>query len=295
MPGRVPIRNGKFSNAPDFTNQGVTGITGSGVFRSFIELNTGGGSITLQSAYLWYTLQIYGNSIVTIPDNTTLGANVGDEIIIVNFSGLTSFLTSGPFTILLGSSTANILPAECPARLIYLGNVAGYGSQCWILTGLKTSITANNTYDCCGNGVNTVYTLGELNTSNIGYANEYGTSLYTSTNLGGVVVVGSEAYTITSGVITDTSCSEVSFTYLYTFYDNGGNGVSLYTYLDGLTITDDAQITNVPFKTSSGISAYVCNTDYAASGTYYRSVNMYGPSSPVCFTNGIVTSFASCL
>lgn len=291
MPGRVPIRNGKFSNAPDFTNQGVTGITGSGVFRSFSYLYTGSTSRTLQNSDLWNAVEVTGNCLITIPDN--LNANVGDEIIIVNTTGLTAFAILGSVTLL---GTPNILPAECPARLIYLGNVAGYGSQCWILTGLKTSLYTNNTTDCCSSAVNPVYTLGDLNTSSVAYADANGTSLYTSTNLGGVVVVGSTSYTITSGGVTESPCSEVSFAYLYTFYDNGGNGVSLYTYLSGLDINLDFQITNVPFKTSniSGPGVYICNTTAAAIGTYYRSVNMYGPSSPVCFTNGIVTSFASC-
>lgn len=288
MPGRVPIRNGKFSNAPDFTNQGVTGITGSGVFRSFSYLYTGSTSRTLQNSDLWNAVEVTGNCLITIPDN--LGANVGDEIIIVNTTGLTAFLPNGAVTLL---GTSNILPAECPARLIYLGAVAGYGSPCWILTGRKTSLTQTTPTDCCGNNVSTVYTLGDLNTSSVCYSNSNATALYTSTNLGGVVVVGSTAYTITSGAITETPCSEVSFNYAYTFYINTGP-VSLYTYLNGLTITDDAQITNVPFKTASGISVYICNTTAAASGTYYRLTDMYGPYSPVCFTNGIVTSFASC-
>jgi hypothetical protein len=290
MPARVPIRNGKFSNAPDFNNQGVTGITGSGVFRSFNYLNTGSSSRTLQNSDLWTTLEVAGNCVITIPDN--LGASVGDEIIIVNPGGFTSFTASGAVTFL---SPANIVPAERPARLIYLGAVAGYGTPVWLLSGLKTSLTQNTPTDCCTNTLSPVYTLGDFSASSVVYANASATSLYTSSNIGNVVLVGGTGYTITSGVATESPCTTVALDIGYTFYINEpAQLTTLYTYISGLDIGIDAQITGVPFKTSATGSAYLCDTTNAAQGTYYRSVGPYGSASPVCFTNGIVTSFSPC-
>jgi hypothetical protein len=293
MPARVPIFNSKFSNAPDFNNLAVTGITGSGVFRSFNYLYTGSTSRTLQNSDLWTTIEVTGNCIITISDNSSLGASVGDEIIIVNPAGFTSFIITGGARLL---SPSTIVLAERPARLIYLGTVPAFSDQTWILSGLKTYFTQNTPTDCCGNNLSPVYTLGDFSVSSVAYADANATSLYTSSNIGNVVLVDGTGYTITSGVVTETPCSEVSFTYLYTFYDNGGVGVSLYTCFDGLDINIDAEITNVPFKTTtaSGPGVYICNTTGAVNGTYYRGVNMYGPYAPVCFTNGIITSFSSC-
>jgi hypothetical protein len=207
MPARVPILNGKFSNAPDFNNQGVTGITGSGVFRSFNYLSTGSTSRTLQNSDLWTTLVVTGNCVITIPDN--LGASVGDEIIIVNPAGLTSFTPIGSVTFL---STENTVPAERPARLIYLGTVAGYGTPVWLLSGLKTSLTQTTPTDCCMSTLSPAYTLGDFSASSVVYANASATSLYTSSNIGNVVLVDGIGYTITSGAVTETQCTTVGST-----------------------------------------------------------------------------------
>jgi len=291
MPARVPIRNGKFSNAPDFNNQGVTGITGSGVFRSFNYLNTGSSSRSLQNSDLWTTLEVTGNCIIAISYN--MGANVGDEIIIVNPAGLTSFITNDLEVSLMG--TATVVPAERPARLIYLGAVAGYTSQTWLLSGLKTSLTSTTPIDCCGNNLSPAYTLGNFSVSSVVYANANATSLYTSSNIGNVVLVGGTGYTITSGAVTESPCAPVAFDDGYTFYiSDPPQAITLYTYIPDLTINTDGQIAGVPFKTSSTGSAYLCDTTNAAQGTYYRSVGPYGGTNPVCFTNGIVTSFSPC-
>jgi hypothetical protein len=291
MPARVPILNGKFSNAPDFNNQGVTGITGSGVFRSFNYLNTGSSSRSLQNSDLWTTLEVTGNCIIVISYN--MGANVGDEIIIVNPAGLTSFISNDLAVSLMG--TATVVPAERPARLIYLGAVAGYTSQTWLLSGLKTSLTSTTPTDCCGNNLSPAYTLGDFSASSVVYANASAISLYTSSNIGNVVVVGGTGYTITSGAVTETPCTTAGFDYGYTFYVNDPpQAATLYTYISGLDIGIDAQITGVPFKTSSTGSAYLCDTTNAAQGTYYRGQDGYGAYNPVCFNNGIVTSFSPC-
>jgi hypothetical protein len=291
MPARVPILNGKFSNAPDFNNQGVTGITGSGVFRSFNYLYTGSTSRTLQNSDLWTTLEVTGNCVITIPDN--LGASVGDEIIIVNPAGFTSFITNGAAVTFL--STADSVPAERPARLIYLGTVAGYTSQTWLLSGFTISLTSTTPTDCCTNILSSFYTLGAFSVDSVVYADSYATSLYTSSNIGNVVLVDGTGYTITSGAVTETPCTTVGFDYGYTFYVAGSpEANTLYTYISGLDISQDAQITGVPFKTSSTGSVYLCDTTDAAQGTYYRSVGPYGGVNPVCFVNGIVTSFSTC-
>lgn len=288
MPGRVPIRNGKFSNAPDFTNQGVTGITGSGVFRSFSYLYTGSTSRTLQNSDLWNAVEVTGNCLITIPDN--LGANVGDEIIIVNPAGFTSFTTSG-VVYLIGTST--ISPAERPARLIYLGNVAGYSSQTWLLSGFTISLTQTTPTDCCFNNLSPVYTLGDFSIYSVVYATSDATSLYTSSNIGNVVVVGSTSYTITSGAATETPCQNVDFASPYTFYSSGGDILTFYSYVS-VDIYNDAAMQNLPLKTTNSYNVYLCDTTNAVVGTYYRSYDMYGASSPICFVNGIVTSFSPC-
>jgi hypothetical protein len=291
MPARVPILNGKFSNAPDFNNQGVTGITGSGVFRSFNYLNTGSSSRTLQNSDLWTTLEVTGNCIITIPDN--LGASVGDEIIIVNPAGFTAFITNGAAVTFL--STAGIVPAERPARLIYLGAVAGYTSQTWLLSGFTISLTSTTPTDCCTNTLSSFYTLGAFSVDSVVYADSYATSLYTSSNIGNVVVVGGTGYTITSGAVTETPCASAAFDYGYTFYvSDPPQGATLYTYIPNLNITIDGQIAGVPFKTSNPASIYLCDTTDAAQGTYYRVQDGYSVGNPVCFVNGIVTSFSPC-
>jgi hypothetical protein len=291
MPARVPIRNGKFSNAPDFNNQGVTGITGSGVFRSFNYLNTGSSSRTLQNSDLWSVIEVTGNCVIAIPD--TLDASVGDEIIIVNPAGLTSFITNGAAVTLMG--TADIVLTERPARLIYLGAVAGYTSQTWLLSGLKTSLTSTTPTDCCTNTLSSFYTLGAFSVDSVVYANASATSLYTSSNVGNVVVVGGTGYTITSGAVTESPCASAAFDYGYTFYvSDPPQAFTLYTYIPDLTITANDQIAGVPFKTSNPASIYLCDTTGAAQGTYYRAQDGYGVISPVCFVNGIVTSFSPC-
>jgi hypothetical protein len=281
MPSRVPIRNGKFSNAPDFNNQGVTGITGYGVFRSFNYLSTGSSSRTLQNSDLWTTLVVTGNCVITIPDN--LGASVGDEIIIVNPAGFTSFTASGSITFL---STANIVPAERPARLIYLGTVAGYGTPVWLLSGLKTSLTSTTPTDCCTNTLSPFYTLGAFSVYSVVYANANATSLYTSSNIGNVVLVGSTGYTITSGVATETPCALVNFQYVYTFYNSTGNTINLYTYLN-VDIYNPAQIIGLPFRETNTSGIFPCDTS-PINGTYYRGYDMYTLLSPVCFSNGVI-------
>jgi hypothetical protein len=290
MPARVPILNGKFSNAPDFNNLAVTGITGSGVFRSFNYLNTGSSVRTLQPSDLWTTLEVTGNCTISIPDN--LGASVGDEIIIVNPAGFTSFTASGAVTFL---STADIVPAERPARLIYLGAVAGYTSQTWLLSGFTISLTPTTPTDCCTNTLSPFYTLGAFSVDSVVYANTRADTLYTSSNIGNVVLVGGTGYTITSGAVTESPCASAAFDYGYTFYVNDPpQAATLYTYIPDLTINTDGQIAGVPFKISNPASIYLCDTTDAAQGTYYRAQDGYGAYNPVCFNNGIVTSFSPC-
>jgi hypothetical protein len=288
MPARVPILNGKFSNVPDFNNQGVTGITGSGVFRRFNYLNTGSASRTLQNSDLWTTIEVTGNCVITIPDN--LGASVGDEIIIVNPAGFTSFITNGAAVTFL--STADIVPAERPARLIYLGTVAGYTSQTWLLSGFTISLTPTTPTDCCTNTLSPFYTLGAFSVDSVVYANTRADTLYTSSNIGNVVLVGGTGYTITSGAVTESPCAPVDFQYVYTFYSSTASNINLYTYLN-VDIYNPAQIIGLPFRETYTSSIFPCATS-PINGTYYRSYDMYTLLSPVCFSNGVIIVDNAC-
>ena len=52
MPGKVPLSNAKFTNEPDFDNQAIIGITGSGVFRQFSANNPNTNAWTVTSSDL---------------------------------------------------------------------------------------------------------------------------------------------------------------------------------------------------------------------------------------------------
>lgn len=290
MPGQVPIRNGQFSNAPDFNGQGVTGITGSGVFRSFNYSSIGATARTLQTSDLWDTLQLTGNCVITIP-GSGLGVNVGDEIIIVNTTGTTAFTTSGGAS-LLGSEI--ITPSERPSRLIYIGT-GSYGSNSWLLSGPKTNYSENSITDCCGSSFPSVYTLGDFSPSKVAYSNSFGTALYTSSAIGGVVVVGGNGYTINSGVITENPCATVDFgLYSYTVYTAGNSPYIIYSYLS-VDLFNPSQVIGVPFKHTATSDVYPCDSVNPVVGTYYRTGDMYGVSDPMCFNaNGVVTSLTAC-
>jgi hypothetical protein len=288
MPGVAPISNSKFINSPDFNNQAIQGITGSGVFRQFSYISPGGTSVTLQSSNLWNMIELTGNGVVTVPGGIT--ADVGDEIMFVNSTGIISFNATSGATILFASLYA--IPAARPARLIYAG------SNNWILSGYKTRYDAQSVTDCCDNNQPAVYTLGDEPLINypLAYANNVGTSLYTASALGGVVKgAGGYAYTIVSGVVTDSSCTLVNFNIPNTFYEVGGLGTSLtfYSY-QNINILINSEIQGVPFKTTTISSVYPCDTENAVNGTYYRSFDGYGGLLPVCFVNGIVSSFSTC-
>ena len=287
MPGQVPIRNGIFSNAPDFDNQGVSGITGSGVFRSFSYEAHGSTSKTLSSSDLWKIIQFTGNSVLTIP-STGVNPNVGDEVLIINTTGTTAFLPSGSTT-LIGTPFIGI--AERPIRLIYIGTGA-YGNNCWLISGDKTNYLENSVSDCCGNVLNSVYTISSFSTETTAYADNRGTSLYTSTALGGVVVIGGSEYSISSGMVTTNTCNLVNFSISYNVYNTYGTPVTLYSYVY-VDLFNPGAI-GVPFKTEQVNDVYACNGSFLATGTYYRTYDMYGASNPVCFVNGILTSFTVC-
>jgi hypothetical protein len=222
-------------------------------------------------------VQLSGNSLVTIPAG--ISANAGDEILVINSTGTISFTTSGGANLL--SSSLYSLPAERPARLIYAG------SNNWILAGAKTAYTSNAATDCCNANLDPVYTFGDFSTSNPAYSNQYGTALYTFSGLGSSVVVGSSAYNINSGIITESSCSTVSFDIAYTFYNSSGNPSTVYSYVS-ISILSDSQVIGVPFKITNASNIYACDTANApAPGTYYRLADIYGNVSyPVCINSG---------
>jgi hypothetical protein len=293
MPGQTPLRNAKFTNTPDFDNQGVVGITGPGVFRTFSYTSAGSNTRTLTNADLWTIVLMNGNAIVTIPAGLT--ANIGDEIMCVAASGTVSFTTSGGATLLSDSLYA--VPSARPARLIYAG------SNSWILAGAKTAYFSNDgaLNDCCGNSVNGIYTFGStLATAvdprdKIAYSNVYGTGVITLP-ADSRVVVNDIGYSINSGNIVVSECTFVDFNNAYTLYDGGGIIYDFYSYIPGLNIFDDSAILGVAFKTQAVSAVYPCDTSSPRSpGTWYRAADMYGISSPVCLnSSGIVTAATSC-
>jgi hypothetical protein len=276
MPGQVPLSNAKFLNSPDFNNQTISGITGSGVFRQFSYISSGSTSRTIANSDLWAMVQLSGNSLVTIPAG--ISANAGDEILVINSTGTISFTTSGGANLL--SSSLYSIPAERPARLIYAG------SNNWILAGAKTAYASNGVTDCCNANLDPVYTFGDFSISNPAYSNQYGTALYTFSGLGGSVVIGGSAYNINSGIITESSCSTVNFDISYEFYNASGDPSTVYTYTSIILTSND--VIGVPFKTAATTDIYACDTDDAvAPGTYYRSSDGYGNVSyPVCISDG---------
>jgi hypothetical protein len=283
MPGQVPLNNAKFTNSPDFNNQAVSGITGSGVFRQFTADNAGPSTKTLNNSDLWAMILLSGNSLVTIPAG--ISASVGDEIVFVSTIGTISFTTSGGATLL--TSNLYTIPAERPARLIYAG------SNNWILAGAKTAYLQSDVFDCCSTNKGSLYTLGVLPQS-LAYSSYYGASLYTYSGVGGVCVVGGTGYNISSGIATESPCTLVNFTVSYTFYDAAENSYSFYSYVT-ISILNDSEILGVPFISSSESGVYPCYSGASPiNGTYYRASGIYGATNPVCFSNGVVISTSTC-
>lgn len=283
MPGQVPLNNAKFTNSPDFNYQAVSGITGSGVFRQFSYINSGGNSRTVANSDLWNMVQLTGNSLVTIPAG--ISANVGDEILFVNTTGTISFTTSGGANLL--SSQFYSIPAERPARLVYAG------SNNWILAGAKTSYQEFSPNDCCGSAQASLYVSTPW-PQGPAYSNQYGTAFYTYSGIGSIVVVGGTGYTISNGIITESPCAAVNFDISYTFYSSGGSFFTFYTY-DSVDIFNNSAIIGVPFKTISVSDVYPCDGANAVSdGTFYRTYGMYGAANPVCFSSGKIVAATPC-
>lgn len=280
MPGQVPLNNAKFTNSPDFNYQAVSGITGSGVFRQFSYINSGGNSRTVANSDLWNMVQLTGNSLVTIPAG--ISANVGDEILFVNTTGTISFTTSGGANLL--SYQFYSIPAERPARLVYAG------SNNWILAGAKTSYQEISPNDCCGSAQASLYVFNNW-PQGPAYSNQYGTAFYTYS---GIVVVGDAGYTISNGIITESPCTTVNFDISYSFYSSGGSFYTFYSYVS-VDIFNDSAIIDVPFKTALESNVYLCDGVNAVSdGTYYRTYDMYGAANPVCFSSGKIVAATPC-
>lgn len=288
MPGQVPLSNAQFVNSPDFNNQAIQGITGSGVFRQFGYLNTGTNSRTIISSDVWTTIELTGNSVVTVPSG--ISANVGDEILFVNTTGIISFTGN-----ILSPAVYYANPPGRPARLVYAG------SDYWILAGDKRGFTATTLFDCCGNNQSSAYTFQSVGgysfLNNTAYASQYGTALYNVTALGGIVKDGSDnAYTIVSGAVNTAACTTVNFNEGYPFYNSSGGGAgTLYTFTP-INILENSEILGKPFKVDPTSNVYICDTVNAVSGTYYRGSDPYGGTLPVCFDNrGVVISIGTCL
>jgi hypothetical protein len=278
MPGQVPLSNAKFINSPDFDNQAIQGITGSGVFRQFTPASA---SSTISSSDLWTLMEYFGNTLVAIPSG--ISANVGDEILFVNASGTISFQG------FIDNNNYPSVKASRPARLVYIG--ANY----WSLAGAKFAYTSHQPTDCCGNSQPAFYTVqaGTFAESYIAYSDPYGRSLYTSTSIGNVInVPGAESYIITSGNAAYTPCAPVSYSILYTLYNDAGSSYNFYSY-QSVDIFDDAAIIGVPFRDSQNAETYPCNVS-PISGTWYRSYGDYGAQQPVCFSNGVIIAATAC-
>ena len=285
MPGKVPLNNARFINSPDFNSQAISGITGSGVFRQFSANTAGVNTWTVTSADVWTTIQLTGNSVVTIPSGIS-NITIGDEILFVNETGTISFTMTGGATLL--SDSLYTVYAARPARLIYAG------SNSWILAGAKTSYSEATVLNCCDDSQASLYTLGTLSPETLAYSDRFGSAVYTFSGVGGVCKVGATAYNIQSGVVTESPCDLVDFTSSYLFYAAPSYlGTSLFTYTS-VDIFNDVELMSVAFKELNMNDVYPCDLTYAASGTYYRSYGVYGATLPVCFSNGRVIATTSC-
>lgn len=283
MPGQVPLNNAKFTNSPDFNYQAVSGITGSGVFRQFSYINSGGNSRTVANSDLWNMVQLTGNSLVTIPAG--ISANVGDEILFVNTTGTISFTTSGGANLL--SSQLYSIPALRPARLVYAG------SNNWILAGAKTSYQEFAPFDCCGSAQASLYVSTPW-PQGPAYSNQYGTAFYTYSGIGSIVVVGGTGYTISNGIITESPCAAVNFGISYSFYSSDVQLYPFYSYVS-VDIFNNSAIIGVPFKTTFVSNVYPCDGDQAVpDGTFYRTYGLYGAANPVCFSSGKIVAATPC-
>jgi len=283
MPGQVPIRNGIFSNTPDFNNQGVTGITGSGVFRQFTPLLYNGSDLVINSSHLWNSVIATGNIKVTLNSSSpaSIGAKPGDEILFLSTNGTVTFTS----TVVTNQYTSH---PKRPIRLVCKSESE------WILTGVKTNYTAITVTDCCGNTVSPFYTYNGAITNTTAWSNNYGQNPYESTlvTLGGVVysAANSQAFSISNGSISFVDCADYlySWTNSYVVYSIGGSLYTVYSPFSSPSLSIvDATLLNTPFKNQAAVDTYLCDTSNAMSGTYYAYYDpIYGASSPICFGDG---------
>jgi hypothetical protein len=285
MAGQVPIRNGKFSNTPDFNNQGVTGITGSGVFRQFTPLVYSGANLTLNSSHLWNSVITTGNIRVILNSSSpaNIGAKPGDEILFLSTNGTVTFSS----TVVTNEYTSR------PKRPIRL--VCTSASQ-WILTGVKASYSAATVTDCCGNTVSPFYTYeGEINDDTTAWLTNYGQNPYESStvSLDGVVysIHTSQALSITNGAISFADCADYLYSWsnVYTVYSNDGTSSDIYSpFISPNSSILDSTLVGTPFKTQPSVDLYLCDTSDAVAGNYYAYYDpIYGLSSPICFGDGV--------
>lgn len=290
MPGQVPIRNGKFSNAPDFNNQGVTGITGLGVFRQFTPISYNGTDLVITSNHLWsiITCSGSGNVLVHVDTPASLGANIGDEILIFSLNGTVT---------VSGSAVLSNHWTSYPKRTIKLVSIS---STQWILTGFRTNYTATTVTNCCGVSVPSFYNF-EGDYEQPAWVTNYGQSLYNSSNydLSGVLYIPAldRDVSIMSGSISEADCADTLRTWNvgYTIYDSASISYTVYSPYNSATSTIvDPSLLGTPFKTEIH-DGYLCDTSMAVQGTYYAFYDpVYGLSNPICFnSNGVLTSQSS--
>lgn len=280
MPGQVPIRNGKFSNAPDFNNQGVTGITGLGVFRQFSSIFTNTANLVLNSGHLWRSINTSGNLLVTAPTPASLSANVGDEILFSSSNGTITLAPTNVVTTAYSSYTSRTIRLVC------------INSNQWIITGLRGNYLPTNVADCCGTSILPFYTFNGAVSGVPAWVTDYGQTVYNSSSytLGGIIYSADndQAYYILNGNISISDCvsSIVTWNVQYIVYNSTGVSLLIYSPYGSIggSIIDPALV-NTPFKTYQDYSGYLCDTSFAvAAGTYYAYYDpIYGVSNPICF------------
>jgi hypothetical protein len=281
MAGIVPISNAIFSDAPDFNFQSVTGVTGV-AFHKFESAYVLGPSATL-SLNDSHVYNIYinesGNKYISTVDTTIPG---GEIIFIVN-AGYINF-SGANFTGGVSLTDGAVLIGPCSAKLILN---EGFPT---LTSNNKSDILVLNGADCCNNS-KTLYQVGEsFSTDRLIYTSAALLTLAnTSAITEGPVIISGNAYNITEGVPSITSCATVDYNEGYVFYDYGGSSYTMYTNAASISYLSD-DVKNYRWKTIVTSSMYSCaSTNDVASGCYYRAYDpIYGPSAPATFFNGLI-------
>lgn len=279
MAGKTPLNNAKFTNSPDFSSYGVTGVTG-GSFHGYTG-GTGGSNYTLGVSDIAKLIKMTGNSVVSIPNSLT--ASTGDEIMVYSATGTVKITPLSGVT--LADTNYTVAPPARPARLI------NTGTNSWRVAGYKFSYFPFSAVDCCGNSVPTMYQFNaDFTVGSTTYSDNGGQTLYAP--IDPYIKYNSVDYTVIDGVVSISTCPSVDFNIPYTVYDISANPVDLYTWASISILSSDIFL--YKWKTATVIGAFPCNSDSDASGTYYRTYTDLVLGNPMCLVSGYVISEAVC-